>query len=329
MDTFINQYINQNQTKSTHTIISFKQNIKRLESIVKLQLNEWDKDTFKNSSMITNELIDKYSLNTIISTLLVLINWIKYFMSINNEINIKSLLTDYNDLLNELVIMRNEKDEKQEAGPDELDNWINYDDLLKKVEAEALNYLNTKKSFSSYRNFLLLCLFVLQVPARCGNYLNMKYIELGTNTGSKKPTSYDKKFNYIYKKDDSYHFVMNNYKTVKYIGQVDIIVKSPLLNKLISRWFEYYNKDKKIFITNVDLSPISQTGFTNGLKSISERLLNVTLSVNNLRHIYLTGWLGGGVRSIDEKKEVAKLMGQTYKTSRMELYQRNNIDIEI
>ena len=74
--------------------------------------------------------------------------------------------------MNELIQERNKNLGKQEFKEGEKKNWMDYEDLKNQVEDKAGD-LDKKKSFTDFRNFLILCLFTLIPPARVGNYLNM------------------------------------------------------------------------------------------------------------------------------------------------------------
>ena len=316
MEEFIKYYLNINNSKSLSTKKTFITNIKRLEKFLKTKFEDWNINTFKNVNTIVDNLINDYSNNTNILNLLTIIRFIEYKKYKGD------LLEDYRDFLNELVEDRNNNDNKQEIKEKEKTNWINYDKLKNKVEEKAQEYLNNKKAYSDYRNFLILSLFTLQPPARTGNYLNMKYKEKKTRDIEKL----NKKYNYIcLDGEDTWKFIFNDYKTSKYIGKVVLKVNNIILNKLITKWFNDYNIKKKDFLNNVNGKPISQTNFTNAQKSITKKILGKELTTNLFRHIFLTHFLSSNP-SIEEKQKIAKIIGQKYKVSRMELYERRNED---
>lgn len=316
METLLKNYLENNKSKSNYTSKTFIMNIKRLEKILKLNVDEFDIKSFSNVSNIMDELTQDYSLNSVISTTSTIIFLLKYYKADDK------IITEYTDYLSELVNNRTTKDESQMATDKELKNWIKFDELRNKVNELSNDYINNKKSFTEYRGFLFLALYTLNIPCRIGNYLNMKYI----NINEKSPSSYDKKYNYIYKESNNYHFVFNNYKTSKYVGQVIIKVENENLNKLIDKWFQDYNPKKKEFLINFNDGVVNQTNMTHNLNSITKKLFNKQLSVNDFRHSFLTLFLSKP-RSIKEKQMIARAMGQKYKVSRMELYSRVNTDL--
>jgi hypothetical protein len=148
----------------------------------------------------------------------------------------------------------------------------------------------------------------------------MKY----TTGGKRGVEGLNKKFNYISPTENGkWKMIFNNYKTAKYLGQVSHTVENETLNKLITKWFNEYNTKKKDFLNNVSGKPISQTNLTNAQKSISKKILGKELTTNLFRHIYLT-WFLSTNPSIEEKQKVAQMIGQKYKVSRMEMYERRN-----
>lgn len=314
MDSFVKHYLDNNGSKSNSTATAFKTSINRLIKFLKLPFDEWNKNTFNNDKTIVDNLITDYSLNTIIQTILLILRFLEYKKADDKIIN------KYRNYLNDFIQERNQNAKKQNQTHSEKLNWINYPELKNKVEDNIPDYLNKKKAYSDFRNFLILALFSLQPPVRIGNYLNMKY----KGEGKRGIQSLNKKFNYITKMENGkYKMIFNNYKTSKYIGKITHIIDNDNLNELINKWFSDYNKNKDFFITNVSGKPITQTNFTNAQKSISKKILQKELSTNDFRHIYLTHFLSTNP-SIQQKEKVAQLIGQKYKPSRMELYERRN-----
>lgn len=318
MENFVNNYLDNNGSKSKSTKTTFITSINRLQKFLKTPFKDWTQNTFTNTNTILDNLIKDYSVNTIIQTLLAIIRFLEYK---NGKTD---LIQKYKDGLNELIQERNKYDNQQILKENEKDNWIQYNELKTLVEDKAPEYLDRKKALSDFRNFLILSLFTLQPPTRIGNFLNMRLKKEG---GKRGVQSLSKKYNYITKDGNKWKMIFNNYKTSKYLGKIIHNVENPILNQLITKWFsDYntsngYNKNKQEFMVNVSGKPMTQTGFTNAQKSITKKLLGKELTTNLFRHIFLTYFLSTNP-SIEEKQKVAQMVGQKYRVSRMELYER-------
>ena len=317
MQDFIEYYKDNNGTTSNHTITSMKGNLKRIEKILGENLDNLRVSDFRNVDKIVDDLIETYSISTTVSTLLAIISYLK-FKDADEE-----LIEDYKDILNELIQERNKDNNNQELTGKEEENWIEYPELKAKVEKEAQEFLTKKKSFSSYRNFLIMALLTLQPPTRLGNYLDMVYKNKSSlkngGRGLKKTKNY-----ILYNNDEKnpeFTFIFNKYKTAKTLGQITRDIENKTLNELLFKWFDAYNTKKQNFLVNSNGGLTTQTGITNGLSSISKKLFNKHLTGNSFRHIFITHFLSTNP-SIKEKQEVLKLVGQNYKPTQAEKYAR-------
>ena len=317
MEAYLKYYKDNNGTSSSHTITAMKGNIKRIEKIMGKDLEDIDVEDFKNIDNVVDELIDNYSISTTVSTLLAIISYLKYKKASD------SLIEYYKDMLNELIQERNKDNNNQEMSAKEEENWIEYPELKAKVEAEAQEFLSKKKSFSGYRNFLIMSLLTLQPPTRLGNYLDMVYKNKSSLKNGGRGLMKNK--NYILynnnEENPKYTFIFNKYKTAKTLGQITREIENDTLNKLLHKWFEDYNTKKQNFLVNSNGGLTTQTGITNGLSSISKKLFDKKLTGNSFRHIFITHFLSTNP-SIQEKQEVLKLVGQNYKPTQAEKYAR-------
>jgi|TARA_R100001440_G_scaffold3979_1_gene9357 hypothetical protein len=323
MEDFLDKYQKSNGTKSKSTISTMKQNIIRIEKLLGKKIDDFNEKDFKNVNGLVDEITEKYTLNSSIQTLLGIIKFLT-FGDFNN-----SLIEEYREVLNELVIERNQEQLNQDYRKNEEENWIDYPDLRKQVEELVPDYLENKKAFSAYRNFLILSLFTLIPPARISHYSNMekRYKE----SMKIKPESLPKRKNYIIINGDGTHtFVFNKYKTSKTSGQVVHTIESEDLNKVLDKYFNDYNNDKKVksFLINVNGKEMSQENITNSQRSVTKKLLDKSISNNLFRHIYLT-WFQSQNPSIEKKIRIGNLIGQKYKPTQMEKYVRKKKEQEI
>ena len=126
--------------------------------MLNLNFEEWNKNSFNNYNEIINILSEDYSINTIVLTLLAIIRFLEYSKAG------EKILKEYNEVLNDIIGERTKIEHSQNKSESEKINWINYEELKDNVEEKSEEYLNKKKSFTKYRNFLILSLFSLQPP---------------------------------------------------------------------------------------------------------------------------------------------------------------------
>ncbi len=316
MEEIVNAYMEGNGSKSKSTKQTITTGLKRLEKILSKPFDKLTLNDFSNSESILDKTTDLYSLNTTISTILSIIKFIEF------KKGKEKLIEDYREILNELIQQRNASQGKQEFKEGEEQNWIDYEELKSQVEFLSKSiYLKNKKSFTEYRNFLILALYVLMPPARIGNYLNMLKKDGGSM--KQKIDSLPKNHNYLVKTGDTYTLIFNEYKTSKVLGKIKYEIKNEILNKLISKYLEDYNNNSKnkYFMINASGKQMSQTGFTNGQSSITKKLFNKHITNNMFRRIFFT-WFLSTNPSVEEKQKVLRVSGQNYKPSMVEKYDK-------
>jgi len=315
MDSVIQEYMDLNGSSSKSTRATIQQGLKRLEKVLNKDFSKIKISDFTKPEEILDKITDLYSLNTTIGTIIA----IKQFLTFKKSKD--SLIEQYRELLNELIQERNKGSATQKFKSGEEDNWMDYEELKQKVIENAGKYLNNKKSFTEYRNFLILALFTLIPPARVGNYLDM--VKKDNSIMKQKIDSLPKKFNYIVKTGNTYTLIFNQYKTSKVLGKVKYEIKDTILNKLIDRYLDKYNKNPKnrFFMINASGKPMTQTNFTNAQASITKKLFDKKLTNNMFRRIFFTHFLSTNP-SVEEKQEVLRISGQNYKPSMVEKYDR-------
>ena len=332
IEDIINYYRKENENRSESTYTTMKYNIVRLEKIYNKDIDDL---TVKDFSSIkkTSKLLENYKLNTQIQTIM----GIKLFLKFKGEIN-KGLIDKWNDELKVLCGKSKEVVEKNEMTENEEKNWINYLDLTEKFD-QFYNYkfeeelekdgLNDYDKYRWVRDFMLLAFYIDLPPTRIGNYQFMKI----RAKKKRKATSLDKKFNYLMVNGDgSYQLVFNQYKTAKYLGQITHTIKADSkIGKIIDMYLPireiFVGKTKTELLLNKDRREMTQSNITDTLKYISRKIVGKDLSVNLLRHIYITYYFQQP-NSIEDKKEVAKFMGQTYDATQMEKYNKLSAKIK-
>ncbi len=318
-------YEKTNPNKSASTYSTMKYNISRMCKILKMDIDDVKLSDLADIKKFEKEM-ENYKLNTKIQTIL----GVKLFIKYKN--GNMSQVEPFNQLLKKYCLENQKEIEKNEMSESEKKNWIDYLDLKEKYlqfyeykfESGIEEKENVYQKYNFIRNFLLLGLYILLPPTRIGNYQLMKIRE----KKKRKASSLSKEHNYIMDNGDgSYQLVFNQYKTSQYLGQQEnTILKNSRLSNILKTYMDIREKfinnkkDTNLFV-NKDKRAMTQPNITDCLKYQSRRIIGKELSVNLLRHIFLT-WFINQNKSIEEKKKVAHFIGQSYDAPMMEKYYR-------
>ena len=317
IDKLVNEYISKNGSNSKSTASTARNSFKRLEKVLGKKTTDMTAEDFEDHSELLDKLLENYSNNTTIQTLL----FIKFLL---RQLDApESLIEEYHEYLLELVSERNNQENSQKKTPAEeaLGEDFDYIKMQEKFKKEVAE-MPKDPSFSMSRAMMMLGLFLLQPPTRIGNYLDMVIRKPGQRL--KKDTNY-----LIVSPEGNYKFVFQNYKTSKNLGKIELPVKDDTLKKLIDMYLEKHPDHKKNkvseFIVNPNGASVSQSNFTQILKSITKRIYGVPGSTNLFRHSFLS-WFLSQNPTIEEKKKITRLIGQNLHASRAEKYQRHDED---
>jgi integrase len=298
---------------SKSTIQTFETALKRIEKIYQKSIENLNLDFINNPDDIIKKFADtEYSKNTMYST----INMInKLIIMIDAPLALKK---KWGDIVKKLTQERDNAQLDNAKTRNESENWIEYKELLDKVEKEIDTVFEMENIKSNdFRNLLIFCLYCLMPPARIGNYLDSKVIR---DNADNLPSTH----NYIIIKNmdnnPTFYFVFNKFKTAKSLGTQMFKVENIKLIALLHRYFKYHNKDGEYFLMSRG-KELTQSNLTNILKKVSQDLTEKNLSCNMLRHIYITHFLSENP-TLRQKLEIAGAMGQTYIPNQQDKYNR-------
>ena len=310
---FTNLYKEFSPNASKSTIQTFETALKRIEKIYQKSIENLNLDFINNPDDIIKKFADtEYSKNTMYST----INMInKLIIMIDAPLALKK---KWGDIVKKLTQERDNAQLDNAKTRNESDNWIEYKELLEKVEKEIDTVFEMENiKTNDFRNLIIFCLYCLMPPARIGNYLDCKVIRDDANN---LPSTH----NYIIIKNmdnnPTFYFVFNKFKTAKSLGTQMFKVENIKLTALLHRYFKYHNKEGEFFLMSRG-KELTQPNLTNILKKVSQDLTEKNLSCNMLRHIYITHFLSENP-TLRQKLEIAGAMGQTYIPNQQDKYNR-------
>jgi len=226
----------------------------------------------------------------------------------------KSLIVKYNNRIKELADNINDNYDENEKSDKQKKNWIEHSEvlqLLRKLKKDTKPLLEkadlTNKEKDQIQQYLVLYLYSGKAfPVLRNDFGDMKVV--------KENETMDKDKNYfIIKKRGNPLFRLNEYKTAKFQGEKDIVIKDMELRKLIHSWLGI-NKTGYLLINTSNDSPMKANGISKYLNKIFMKHLNKKISTSLLRSIYITNKYNGNMTTKD-KKELANSMGHTKSTA--------------
>ena len=199
-------------------------------------------------------------------------------------------------------ISSHEKSDKQK------DNWSTLEELkeiflkykkeIKKNKYDKKEKLSSKE-FNYLTNYLITALYILIAPTRL-DYSPMSIVD-------KEDDVNDKSNFLVVKSRNKKHFIINEYKSSKTYGSQKINIPSEL-NSIINLYLKFH-KDKSSFLMNTRGKELSANGLSKLLTSSFGRYSDKTITLNLLRHIYISENVK--IKDADELKkenELAKAM---------------------
>jgi len=186
----------------------------------------------------------------------------------------------------------NTQEKENKMSDTQRENWISWDDVLKTLEKLKEKVAWILKSESADREnllelqkYVLLSCYVLIPPRRAKDFCEMKVKD------------YTDKDNYYLK--GTFHF--NDYKTAKFYGHQSVKVPKAL-ELLLNRWMKK-NPGEYLF-SDYEGKKLTSSNISKMLNSVFKK----NVSVNMLRHSYITDTLGPKIEELEEK---AADMGQS------------------
>jgi hypothetical protein len=256
---------------SKSTKITFTQGLKRVERIYGKPLNKLDLIYLKNPKdfyAILNE--SNYSKNTQLTTYTQVLKILKI---IDAPLH---LYNSYLKLLQEKSAEREEdKLEEIKANQQNLMEW----DKMIEIWEDKFDDMIEENNYTELRNYLLLGLFLLQIPVRVSNYTRLKITNKDEVIGTSDTN------NYLYKKE---MFVFNKYRTNHILGQKILAITNERLKELIEYFIDIYHLKTFLLPTHeTSNTPMNGKDINRAIAIITLKLFERSYNVNDLRSAYM------------------------------------------
>jgi integrase len=207
---------------------------------------------------------------------------------------------EYRDKMLSDVRDYNKELQKQEKTETQEENWVDTEEVKKVFEAlrtDAIALIKKKSALKStelqdIQNFIIMALLsgIFVPPRRSKDFCDFKIKNIDTN-----------KDNYLKKGK----MVFNSYKTAKTYGTQEVDIPKPLAS-ILNAWVKINPTDWLLFDSNMNhLTPVK----------LNQRLNKIfgdkKISINALRHSYLTGKYADTIKKNKEIDETMTDMGSS------------------
>lgn len=206
----------------------------------------------------------------------------------------KETIKKYRDLMISDVNSAKKEEANQEKTETQKENWIPYEDIMtlyNSMEEDIKPFLRSKPKTSAImqhvQDFVILSCMVLIPPRRLMDWTEMKIRNINEDED-----------NYIKKNK----FYFNKYKTSKFYGTQNVDIPKKL-KTILNKWIEFNDNDYLFIDSNNN--KLTSTKLNQRLN----RIFDKKVSVNMLRHIYISDKVLKDVPKLNELQEVAKDMG--------------------
>jgi hypothetical protein len=209
----------------------------------------------------------------------------------------------------------NSEQKEQKLTDKQKENWVSQDEikqvfnkykttaeyLIKELKGRPLSNKLTSKEFQTWQDYIMLCLSsgVFIEPQRVKDWTSFKINNIDKG-----------KDNYMEGKASKCQLVFNSYKTAKFYGEKKLVCP-PELCKILTAFVNYVKPQSDYLLNDSNWKPLSQVTFTQRLNKI----FNKNVSVNILRHSYLTDRFQSGKISLKQLSDTAKNMSHNLETS--------------
>jgi hypothetical protein len=245
-----------------------KRDIDRLKKISKSRdFNELI-GNLSNFTPIIEKLLDKYTLSSVVEicdTMKIIFKFYKcdsYFLY--------KFVDEYNNLLD----LKENKD---------MYSKYSIFDVRDKMR-QAMDVFNRREfCFTYFRNYLILCLFLFELPLKLINWTRIKLV----NADFETLEEFDDYCIYLVFQQGECYFIFNKLSN-GFKGQYIHKIKDQQIHKLLIKYLLKLSTNKQHFITNKSGKPITETNLSNAISNFTRDFFGKCISLNSLRLQYKT-----------------------------------------
>lgn len=243
--------------------------LKDVERLKKISGSHDFQDLLHNLSNFTpiiEKLLEKYTLTTVIEMCRTIKIIFKYYKC--DSYFLYKFIDEYNNLID----LKENKDMYSKFSifemKDKLKSFMDY-------------YNNKDVCFTEYRNFLILCLFLFEIPIKLINWTRIKLVYADYDLLEE----FDDYPIYLVIQQGECFFIFN--KLIDgFKGQYIHKVKNLQIHRLLIKYVLRLTTNKEHFITNKSGKPITETNLSNAMTNFTRQFFGRCISLNCFRIQY-------------------------------------------
>ena len=220
-----------------------------------------------NFTPVIEKLLDKYTLATVIdicATIKVIFKFYKcdsYF------------LYQFVDEYNNLIDLKENK---------ELYSKFSIFDIRDILRNRMDFYIKKDVCFTEFRNFLILCLFLFEIPIKLINWTRIKLVY----SDFELLEEFDDYPIFLVIQEGECYFIFNKIQNNSFKGQYIHKIIDLQIHRLLIKYLLKLSSNKEHFVTNKSGKPITETNLSNAISNFTRDFFGRSISLNCFRLQY-------------------------------------------
>jgi len=250
------------------------QNLKRLNRVCE---NFYDFDTdncnvslLEDPKEVTEKLLNKYSPLTTLKSIEFIIAFLK------NAGSEERLVEIYSEHLGDLMDMRH--------NPQAYSKMASLAPLRQAVANKYTEYMGTTRSYSAFRNYLVLCLVTFELPLKAHQLLSIEFYK----DPSAEQTLVGDIILGFSSVENTFTFYINERKKKKLVGQQVHVVKNNLVHSVFLKYISNYKLNNSLYFISASTgAELSKSNISNCVLNLTNKILNTQLTLQQIRNLFL------------------------------------------
>ena len=250
------------------------QNLKRLNRVCE-DFYDFDTDGFNLSLLedpkeVTEKLLNKYSPLTTLKSIEFIIEFLK---DAGCE---ERLLENYKEHLSDLMDMRH--------NPQAYSKLASLAPLRQAVAGRYVEYMGTIRSYSAFRNYLVLALVTFELPLKAHQLLSIEFYK----DPSAEQTLVGDIILGFSSTDNTFTFYINTRKKKKLVEQKVHRVQNNLVHSVLLKYISNYKLSNSVyFISTSTGAELSKSNISNCVLNLTNKIMNTQLTLQQIRNLFL------------------------------------------